>query len=74
MVGVGTKMGRTQQLNVKLSLSTKDMLDAIGVFEGLKPTELVRMWITEKIGEYRKNKMFVRELNAGHLKKDDEEG
>ena len=66
-------MSKTEQFNLKVTIEVADMLRSIGVFEGLKPTELVRKWITDKIGEYRKDRIFQRELNAGHLKPDEEE-
>jgi len=65
-----TKMSKTEQMNIKITLDMRDMLEAIGVFEGLDPNELVRGWIADKIGEYRKDRIFQRELNDGHLKKE----
>jgi len=65
-------MEKTEQINLRLSGEIMKLLKAIGVFEGLKPTELVRTWVTEKVGEYRKDRIFQRELEAGHLKVEEE--
>jgi hypothetical protein len=56
------------QLNIKVTVQMRDMVSAIGVFEGISPTELVRSWIVEKVQKYRADKCFMREFDAGHLK------
>lgn len=55
-------------MNTHITIQMRQMLEAIGEFEGQNPTELVRSWIASKIAEYRKDKCFQRELQAGHLK------
>jgi len=61
-------MGKSIQMNIRVTIGVENMLKAIGEFEGQDKNELVRSWIADKIGEYRKDKCFMRELNAGHLK------
>jgi hypothetical protein len=42
------------QLNVKLSTILKEDLEKLAESLGVKPSELVRSWITEKVQESRK--------------------
>ena len=61
-------MEKTQQINLKITFQMREMLRAIGEFEGQDVNELIRSWIAAKVAEYRKDKLFQRELLAGHLK------
>jgi len=42
------------QFNVKLSYTLRDALVELAKSQGVKPSELVRNWIREKIAESRK--------------------
>jgi len=42
------------QFNVKLSYTLRDALEDLAKREGVKPSELVRNWIREKIAESKK--------------------
>lgn len=44
------------QLNVKLSYLLRDDLLAVSKAQGVKPSELVRNWIREKVVEYKKRR------------------
>lgn len=48
------------QVNVKLGTHTREMLRLVAEFEDVKPSELVRHWIREKIAEYRKDRLFLK--------------
>jgi len=49
------------QLNVKLGDRTFNELNFVSEFEDIKPGELVRNWIREKLAEYRqKDRLFQR--------------
>lgn len=51
------------QVNVKLGDATYESLNNIAEFEDIKPSELIRDWIREKIVQYRqKDRLYLRFL------------
>ena len=48
------------QVNFKIGPRTKRFLDSVAQFEDIKPSELVRHWVREKLAEYRKDRLFLR--------------
>ena len=50
------------QVNVKLGDATHESLNNIAEFEDIKPGELIRDWIREKIVQYRKDRLYLRWL------------
>ena len=50
------------QVNVKLGDATHESLNNIATFEDIKPGELIRDWIREKIVQYRKDRLYLRWL------------
>jgi hypothetical protein len=52
----------SEQLNVKLSPEMRMMLDVVCKFETAKPSELIRLWVREKLHIYFRNPQFKRWL------------
>jgi len=50
------------QVNVKIGSRTKSALEQVAEFEDIKPSELVRNWIREKLAEYRKDRLYMKWL------------
>ena len=50
------------QINVKISMDMKMLLDVVCKFETVKQSELVRGWIRDKLNTYTRNPQFKRWL------------
>lgn len=51
------------QVNVKIGPRTRRLLILAAEFEDIKPSELVRNWIRERLAEYRKDRLFRKWLH-----------
>lgn len=56
------------QVNVKIGSRTRDALNLVAEFEDVKPSELVRHWVREKLAEYRKDRLFLKWLEKREKK------
>ena len=53
-----------RQVGCRLSRKVFEDLQDIAVYEGVKPGELLRSWVLEKIRAYRSNRDYQRHLRA----------